>query len=331
MKALLIGGTGTISTSISHRLIEQGWDLTILNRGRSREKLPEGARLIEADISDEKAVAELLKDSYYDTVAEFIVFTPDQIERDIRLFSGHCGQYIFISTASAYQKPPASPLIRESTPLHNPYWSYSQAKIACEDRLVATYRQTGFPITIVRPSHTYADWTLPLAIHGDNGPWQTLKRIMEGRPVVIHGDGHTLWTLTHSDDFAIAFTGLMGNSHAIGESYHITSDEALTWNHIYQIIGSALGATPRLVHISTDELVAAKPDLLGPLQGDKAHCALFDNSKIKSIVPEFRCRVRFDLGARRVIETFKATPSLQRDDPEWDAFLDRLIEGRPVN
>ena len=330
MKALIIGGTGTISTAVCRLLSQQGWDLTVLNRGRTRQSQTGNIRQLIGDMTDEQAIGELLADSWFDVVANFIVFKPEQVERDLRLFNGRCGQYIFISSASAYQKPPVEPVISESTPLANPYWSYSQAKIACEDRLMQAFREDHFPITIVRPSHTYAEWSVPLSIHGAKGSWQTLQRMIDGKPVVVHGDGTSLWTLTHSDDFAFAFTGLMGNIHAVGQAVHITSDEVLSWNQIYQAIGQALAVSPRLVHISTDELIAAKPDLLGPLLGDKAHCAIFDNQKIKHLVPGFAAVIRFDQGIRRSIEHYINNPELQKPDPDWDAFLDHICKDRPV-
>lgn len=325
MRALLIGGTGTISTAICHLLVEQGWEVTVLNRGRHKDRLPAKARLLIADIEDEAGVGQLLNSEYFDVVVQFIAFKADQVRRDIRLFTGKCSQYIFISSASAYQKPPANYLITESTPLANPYWQYSRDKIDCENVLVTAYREKRFPVTIVRPSHTYTDWSVPLALHGANGPWQTIKRIMEGKPIVIHGDGTSLWTLTHSRDFAFGFTGLMGNIRAIGEAVHITSDESLTWNQIYQAIGLALSVEPQIFHVATDELVAMKPDLKGPLLGDKSNSVVFDNSKLKQLVPGFCARIRFDQGIRTSLDYLQAHPELQLTDHEWDAFLDQVI------
>ena len=235
MKALLIGGTGTISLPIAKGLLAQGWELTVLNRGSAKHLLPQ-AEAIVADMSDEAAVREKLKGRQFDVVAQFIAYKPEQIRRDIRLFGGICGQYIFISSASAYHKPPRYPFVRESTPLHNPYWQYSQNKAACEDTLMAAYREQNFPVTIVRPSHTFSYDSPPFAVHGKTGAYSVISRILEGKPVIIPGDGTNLWTVTWSEDFARGFIGLMGNIHALGEAFHITSDEALTWNQIYQTV-----------------------------------------------------------------------------------------------
>ena len=325
MRALFIGGTGTISTAISHQLVELGWDLTLLNRGTHAERLPRGVALLTGDIGNEEKISQLLEGQWFDVIVDFIAFVPDQVRRDIRLFQGRCSQFIFISSASAYQKPPSSYLITESTPLANPYWQYSRDKIACEDILMDAYRENGFPVTIVRPSHTYGDWSVPLAIHGKNGPWQTLLRMKAGKPVLVFGDGTSLWTVTHSRDFARGFIGLMGNVHAIGEAIHITSDEALTWNQIYQCIGLALDVTPNLYHIAADALVARDPAQLGPLIGDKCNSVVFDNSKLKRLVPGFHAQIRFDQGIRSTLAYLEEHPDLQRPDPDWDAWTERVI------
>lgn len=329
MKALFIGGTGTISTAISQLLVAQGWDLTLLNRGTHQDRLTPGSRILQGDIADEVRIAQLLAGQKYDVVVDFIAYVPEQIRRDIRLFSGRCDQFIFISTASAYQKPPASYLITESTPLYNPFWQYSRDKIACEEVLLREYRDSGFPFTIVRPSHTYGDWTIPLSIHGKHGPWQTIERMKTGRPVLVIGDGTSLWTVTHSRDFARGFAGLMGNSHAIGEAVHITSDEAMPWNQIYQSIGRALGVAPVLYHVATDVLAARDPDFIGPLLGDKAHSVVFDNTKLKRLVPGFNAAIRFDQGIRTTLAYLEDHRELQKPDPAWDAWIDDLIAGRP--
>lgn len=334
MKALFIGGTGTISTSICKLLLSQGWDLTLLNRGQHQARLADlndHITQITADIADVKAVEAALDGQWFDVIANFIVFTPQQAERDIRLFSGKCGQYIFISSASAYQKPPVDQIITESTPLSNPYWTYSQNKIECETLYMEAFRAAGFPVTIIRPSHTYAAWAIPLSIHGEKGPWQTIQRMLDGKPVVVHGDGTSLWTVTHSQDLAIAFAGLMANPHAIGQAFHITSDEALSWNQIYDIIGQAFGVKAKIVHITTDELISLMPDLIGPLWGDKAHCAVFDNSKVKRLVPDYRASIRFDEGMRMAAAYFDEHPELQQLDPEWDIMVEKLCQDRPVS
>ena len=326
MKALFIGGTGTISTEISKLCVQQGWQLTLLNRGNASARVPEGARVLCADIHDETAVRAALGDERFDVVADFIAFLPEHVERDIRLFSGRCSQYFFISSASAYQKPLASPWITESTPLHNPYWAYSRNKAACEDVLMKAYRETGFPVTIIRPSHTYCERSVPVAIHGKNGSWQTLLRIRAGKPVIIPGDGATLWTCTHSRDFAVAFTGLMGNVHALGEAYHITSDESMTWNQIYQTIANALGVKLNAIHIASETLAALSPDWVGALLGDKSNTVVFDNTKIKRAVPHFCASIRYDQGIREAIDYIEAHPEYQKLDPEFDAWCDAIAE-----
>ena len=326
MKILLIGGTGTISCSITKQLADKdGYELTIMNRGSKKEGVPSSVRQITCDINNEEAAKALLADEYFDVVGEFTAYVPEQVRRDIRLFEGRCRQYIFISSASAYQKPLSHYLITESTPLSNPYWQYSRDKIACEQVLMDAYRNTGFPVTIVRPSHTYADGSIPLAIHGPKGVWSELLRMKEGRPVIVPGDGRTLWTVTHSMDFARAYIGLLGNLHAVGEPVHITSDESLTWNQIYEIVGQAIGVQPVLVHIATDTLVRLDPTLDGPLHGDKSNTVVFDNSKIKRLVPDFCATIRFDQGVRQSLSCLLSRPELQVPDPAWDAWEDQVI------
>ena len=327
MRALFIGGTGIISSAITQVLHEYGWDLYLLNRGNRNDSLPKGTKILKCDINDEKAVSELIKELHFDVVADFIAFTPEHIERDIRLFSGKTSQYIFISSASAYQKPLSHYNITESTPLSNPFWEYSRNKIACEERLMQEYRNNGFPITIVRPSHTYDNRRIPLGVHGSNGSWQVAKRMLEGKPVIIHGDGSSLWTLTHNTDFAKGFIGLMGNIHAIGEAIHITSDESLTWNQIYQIIADALGVELKAVHISSEflSICGSKYDFNGSLIGDKSNTVVFDNSKLKRLVPGFNATVRFDQGIRMLLDNVLSNPQLQENDPEFDAWCDKVI------
>jgi nucleoside-diphosphate-sugar epimerase len=326
MKVLFIGGTGTISAAISRRLLEEGHELYLLNRG-SRNSLLPGAREIRCDIGDEGDAAAKLRDLNFDVAADFIAFRPDQAERDHRLFRDRVKQYIFISSASAYQKPLADPHVSESTPLANPFWQYSRDKIACEDFLNRKYREEGFPVTIVRPSHTYDERSVPLGVHGKNGSWQVIKRIIEGKAVIIHGDGTSLWTMTHNSDFARAFTGLMGNIHAIGEAVQITSDEAVTWNQVYETIAQALERPLRSVHISSSFLAQAGGDydFIGSLIGDKANSVIFDNSKLRRLVPGFTAQVRMDQGIRATVKNILANPELQKEDPEFDAFCDRVI------
>ncbi|HPF87642.1 MAG TPA: SDR family oxidoreductase [Candidatus Limiplasma sp.] len=325
MKALFIGGTGTISTAISALCVRQGWELYLLNRGNRSAFVPEGAHVITADIYKPDDVAEKLKDMTFDVIADFIAYTKDHVKRDMALFAGKCAQYIFISSASAYQKPLASPIITESTPLANPYWQYSRDKIACENALMKAYRSSGFPVTIVRPSHTYGDTAVPLGVHGKGGSYSVIERIRQGKPVIIHGDGTSLWTMTHNTDFAKAFCGLMGNIHAIGEAYQITSDESLTWNQIYQTVADALGAQLHPVHIATDVLAALSKEYYGGLLGDKARSVIFDNTKIKRAVPGFAATVRFDQGVRRTLDYVLSHPACQQPDPAFDAWTDTVI------
>jgi nucleoside-diphosphate-sugar epimerase len=325
-KALFIGGTGTISTAITALAPLCGFELYLLNRGNRSQLVPEGVRVIEADINNETDVKEKLKDMTFDVVADFIAFHTDALKRDVRLFAERTKQYIFISSASAYQKPLSSPFITESTPLYNPFWEYSRNKIACEEYLMEEYRKNGFPVTVVRPSHTYGNFDIPLAVHGKNGSYSVIKRMKEGKKVIVHGDGNSLWTLTHNSDFAKAFVGLMGNFHAIGEAVQITSDESLSWNQIYEIIGDALGVKPKIVHIPSDALAKAHEDYTGGLLGDKAHSVIFDNSKVKKLVPGFTATTRFDQGVRQTLAYIEKHPELWREDPEFDTWTDRMIE-----
>lgn len=326
MKALFIGGTGTISTAITELAPTCGFELYLLNRGNRTSLVPEGVKVITADIHNEADVKEKLKDMTFDVVAQFIAFDTEAVKRDVRLFTGKTKQYIFISTASAYQKPLSSPYITESTPLKNTYWEYSRKKIACEEYLMEEYRDHDFPITIVRPSHTYGNFDVPIAIHGVKGCYSIIDRIKKGKKVIVHGDGSSLWTLTHNTDFAKAFVGLMGNPHAIGEAVHITSDELLTWNQIYEIIGNVLGAKPNVVHVPSDILAQGYDRLCGSLLGDKANSVIFDNSKLKRLVPGFTATVRFDQGVRKTLDYIDQHPELQQLDPEFDAWTDKMIE-----
>lgn len=328
MTALFIGGTGTISSAITRLVAQtQGWQLYLLNRGTHISEVPEGIINLTADINNEAEVEKLLGDMKFDVVCDFIGFVPEQVERDIRMFRGRTRQYMYISSASAYQKPLASPYITEGTPLSNPHWEYSRNKIACEDLLMHHYRNEGFPVTIIRPSHTYCERSVPVAVHGEKGSWQVLKRMLEGKPVIIPGDGTTLWTVTHNSDFAKAFVGLMGNAHAIGETFQITGDESLTWNQIYETVAQALGVELHPYHVASDFLAAvgSQYDLEGNLIGDKAHTVIFDNTKLKRAVPGFCATTRFDQGVRMVIDNVLRHPELQTPDPEFDAWCDAVI------
>ena len=329
--ALFIGGTGTISTAIVKRLVnELDWDVYVLNRGNRNDVLPESVHQIVADINDEDDVLNKLGDLIFDSVCEFIGFTLPQIERDFRLFEGRTKQYIYISSASAYHKPSASYIITEGTTLANPYWQYSRDKIECEEYLMKQYKEKGFPVTIVRPSHTYDERNIPLGVHGKKGFWQVIKRMQEGKPVLIQGDGTSLWTVTWNGDFAQGYTGLMGNRHAIGEAFQITSDETLTWNQIYETIADALGVKLNAYHVSTDFLRGTGDkygfDFTGSLLGDKSVSVVFDNSKLKNIVPDMCTKVRFDEGVRIALDYVLSHPECQVEDEEFDRYCDKVIE-----
>jgi len=340
MKALFIGGTGIISSAISRLAPESGWEIYQLNRGNRKNEF-KNVKQIQYDISalrsgaeDPAVLREILektigKGEQFDVVADFIAFVPEQLQKDFDVFNGLCKQFIFISSASAYQKPLSSYLITESTPLANPFWEYSRNKIACEEYLMAKYRECGFPVTIIRPSHTYDERYVPLGVHGHKGSWQVLKRMLEGKPVIIHGDGTTLWTLTHNSDFAYAFVRLMGNIHAIGESIHITSDESVTWNQIYQAIADSLNVELKAVHIASatlHKLSEGRYDFRGSLIGDKANSVVFDNTKIKRLVPEFCAKVRMDEGIKRTIANVLSKPELQYEDLEFDEWCDKMTD-----
>ena len=333
MKVLFIGGTGTISSAITRLSVELGWDVYHLNRG-SRKSEFSNVKQIECDIRTEEAasirdkIKKVLDGGKFDVVAEFIAFVPEHIQKDYEIFNGLCRQFIFISTASAYQKPLSSYLVTESTPLSNPFWLYSRNKITCEELLTGKYRENGFPVTIVRPSHTYDERNVPLGVHGKNGSWQVLQRMIGGKQVIIHGDGTSLWTLTHSSDFARAFTRLMGNIHAIGEAVHITSDESVTWNQIYQIIADALNVELKAVHVASsylDKLSEGIYEFKGGLLGDKANSVVFDNTKLKRLAPGFNANIRADEGIKMTIAHILRHRELQREDKEFDEWCDRVI------
>lgn len=324
MHALFIGGTGIISTAVTKLALAQGWEITLLNRGLHPELSHPNLHILRGDIHAEEAIKTLLADRKFDTVIDFIAYTPDEMARDIRLFSQKTAQYIFISSASAYAKPTQFPIV-ETCALDNPYWDYSQKKAQCEAVLMQEYQSRQFPVTIVRPSHTYSEKSLPLAIHGAAGPWQTLARMQRHEPVIVPGDGTSLWTITHSDDVAKGIVGLMGNAAAIGQAYHITGDEALSWNSIYAIIAKALSVEPILAHVSSDFLIACDADMRGGLLGDKANTTVFDNQKIKQAVPSFITRISAEEGLTRSVKHLLATPELQKNDPAFDAWCNRVL------
>jgi len=329
MRILFIGGTGTISSAITQQLAATEHELWLLNRGSRRAEVPANVKHIVADINDEEAVRKLMGDMQFDSVCDFIGFVPAQVERDYRLFAGRTHQYVYISSASAYNKPARNYIINEGTTLANPHWQYSRDKIACEELLMKHYREDGFPVTIVRPSHTYCERGVPTSVHGPRGSWQVLKRMMQGKQVIVHGDGSSLWTMTWNGDFAKGFIGLLGNPHAIGEAFQIMSDESLTWNQIYQAVADALGVEYKPYYVSSEYLAAVAPkeyDLEGNLTGDKAATVVFDCSKLKRAVPGFQATVRFEEGVRRCVKYILAHPECQQEEPEFDAWCDRVIQ-----
>ena len=329
-KALFIGGTGTISTAIVEELSKKDeWEVWLLNRGNRAAEVPANVHKILCDISDEEDAAKKLSGMQFDVVSEFIGFTPEQVERDYRLFKGKTKQYIFISSASAYNKPAASYVITEGTTLSNPHWEYSRNKIACEEFLFKKYREENFPVTIVRPSHTYDKRNVPLGVHGKKGFYQVIKRMKEGKPVIIQGDGTSLWHLTFNKDFATGFIGLMMNRHAIGEAFQITGDEVLSWNQIYQTIADALGVELKSYHVASDYLSAVGDklgfDFEGSLTGDKSVSVVFDNSKLKRLVPQMQTTVPFNQGVRISLDYVLSHPECQVEDQEFDVWCDKVI------
>lgn len=323
MRVLFIGGTGTISGACARLALERGIEVTLLTRGRRATDIL-GAEILTGDISS-PSVANVLQGRSFDAVVNWIVYTPQEIERDAALFRGKTKQYIFISSASAYEKPPRTVRQTEATPLFNPFWNYSNLKIQCEERLRRFERDEHFPITIVRPSHTYGPQTIPAAFNNSAHPWTIIQRLRQGKPVIVHGDGTSLWTLTHADDFARGFVPLLGNTAALGEAYHITSDEVLSWNAITQTVARAAGAEAKIVHVSSDMLHTLTPGGRETLLGDKMHCALFDNSKIRGIASDFRCGISFADGVKRSIQWFEADAKRQTVDAEFDAVIDRIV------
>jgi nucleoside-diphosphate-sugar epimerase len=322
MKILLIGGTGNISRSLVRLAQEAGHAVTLLNRGKRAESV-DGAHTIVADIADRRGLAHALAGESYDSIVDFIAFTEGQIEATIAALRGRTAQYVFISSASAYQKPPSTPFIVESTPLRNPFWQYSQDKARAEARLSQAYREEGFPVVIVRPSLTY-DTVWPVALGGWDD-FTIVDRMRRGQKIVVHGDGTSLWTITHAEDFNRALLGLLGNPHALGEAFHITSDEVLTWNQIYETLASVSGCSANIVHIPSDFIAAVEPSLRGTLLGDKAHSMIFDNSKIKRFVPGWSARIALREGFARTLAWFEAEPSRQRVLKDKNELLDGLI------
>jgi nucleoside-diphosphate-sugar epimerase len=320
MKVLFIGGTGIISSACSQLALAKGIDLYLLNRGQSMRPTPEGAKVLHGDIRDPASARSALGNLQFDAVVDWVAFTTDHIEVDLDLFRGRAGQYIFISSASAYQTPPAGLPVTESSVLDNPFWLYSRNKIACEERLVRAYREEKYPITIVRPSHTYDCTLLPM-----DGGYTVVNRMLQGKPVIVHGDGTSLWTLTHHADFAKGFVGLLGNPHAIGDAIHITSDEWLTWNQIFETIARAAGTQAHIVHVPSDLIAAYNPDWGDGLLGDKSHSMIFDNSKIKRLVPGFAATIPFARGAEEIMAWYNADPARRKVDAAFESLYERIL------
>jgi nucleoside-diphosphate-sugar epimerase len=322
LRILFMGGSGVISSACSRLAVERGVDLYVLNRGTtSTHQIPDEATSLRCDIRDPAAAKEVLGSLEFDSVVDWVAFTPDHVLADLDMFRGRTGQYVFISSASAYQTPPERLPVTESTPLRNPNWRYSRDKIACEDLLIGAYREEGFPATIVRPSHTYDQTTVPF-----DGGWTAVARMRQGKPVIVQGDGTSLWTLTHHVDFARGFVPLLGHPRTLGEAFHITSDDVLTWNQIARSLATAAGVEPRIVHVSSDAIAAADPEWGAGLLGDKAHSMIFDNSKLRSVVPDYRATIPFEQGAREIVGWHDADASRQKVDARLDAVMDRLVE-----
>jgi nucleoside-diphosphate-sugar epimerase len=321
LRVLFIGGSGIISSACTRLAVERGVDMYLLKRSASGPRpVPDEATVLRGDIRDPASVKEALGDLEFDAVVDWVAFTPQHVQTDIDLFRDRAGQYVFISSASAYQTPPARVPVVESTPLRNPHWQYSRDKIACEDLLVAAHREDGFPATIVRPSHTYDRTLVPL-----DGGWTPMARMRQGREIVVHGDGTSLWTLTHHEDFAKGFVPLLGHPRTVGDSFHITSDEWLTWNQVAEALAAALGVAPRIVHVPSDAIAAADPEWGAALLGDKAHSLIFDNAKLRSVVPDFVATIPFEQGAREIVAWHDEDPARQVVDERMDAVMDRLV------
>jgi nucleoside-diphosphate-sugar epimerase len=322
LRVLFLGGTGIISSACSWLAVERGIDLVVLNRGRSTDRpLPTAATVLHGDARDPASVREALGGREFDSVVDWVAYTPGDVQADIDTFRGRAGQLVFISSASAYQTPPSRVPVVESTPLRNPFWQYSRDKIACEEVLRAAYRDEGFPATIVRPSHTYDKTSLPL-----HGGWTAVARMRQGKPVIVHGDGTSLWTLTHHADFARGFVPLLGHPRTLGESFHITSDDVLTWDQITHALAAAAGVTADIVHVPSEVIAAADPNWGAGLLGDKAHSMVFDNAKLRSVVPGYRAVIPFEQGAREIVAWHDEDPSRQRIDAGVDALSDKLAQ-----
>jgi len=322
LRVLFIGGTGILSSACAPRAVSAGHDLALLNRGRSTIRpVPEGAEVLRADIRDPASVREAIGDREFDVVVNFVAYTPDHVLSDVDTFDGRVGQYVFISSASAYQKPPRRVPVTESTPLHNPFWQYSRDKIACEEALLRAYREADFPVTIVRPSHTYDRASSPL-----HGGWTLIDRMRRGLEVVVHGDGTSLWTLTHHVDFAKGFVGLLGHTRTLGEAYTITGDDVLTWDQIYTLLGTAAGAQARLVHVTSERIAAVDPEWGASLVGDKAFSMVFDNTKLRTIVPDYVATIPFEQGAREIVAWYEEDAARRTVDERLNKTVDHLLD-----
>jgi nucleoside-diphosphate-sugar epimerase len=336
MKVLFIGGTGLISSACTELAVQRGMDVSILTRSKSSQyPVPEGVRLLKADIhADPIQLVNVLADQTFDVVVDWLAYVPADIERDLSLFSGRTGQFFFISSASAYQKPPAHYLVTEDTPLENPFWQYSRDKIACEKRLMQAYSDSGFPVTIIRPSLTYGPSQLPLCVNSWGHPYTIINRMRQGKKVIVPGDGTSLWVCTWNGDFALGLLGLFGNPAATGEAFHITSDEVLCWNQFFGQTFDALGLPPNLIHIPADYLASWDNAYTGTLIGDKINSVVFDNSKIKRFVADFNCQVTWTEGVKRTIAWFTADrerQTIDRDaDQKWDNIISAYEKALPV-
>lgn len=320
MKILFIGGTGIISSACSRLALDKGIELYHFNRGLSHRKI-DGVINIKGNIRNKDEANSILKDYYFDIVVDWICFVPENIKNDIELFKNKTKQYIFISSASAYKKPVNKLPITEDTPLDNPFWQYSRDKIACEQLLMQEYKKSGFPITIVRPSHTYDETLLPF-----HGGYTVIDRMRKGKKVIIHGDGTSLWVLTHHKDFAKGFVGLFGKKEAIGQAFHITGEQLLPWNRIYELVAAELGVKANIIHIASDVIAKFDKDMGSNLLGDKAHSVIFDNSKIKKLVPEFKQTILFEDGVKEIIKWYNENREWQKVDEEKDKIMDKIVK-----
>jgi nucleoside-diphosphate-sugar epimerase len=322
LRVLFVGGSGIISSACSELAVARGLDLYVLNRGQSQTRpLPAEATVLHGDIRDPLSVTKAIDGLDFDVVVDWVAFTPEHVRADIDLFTGRTKQYVFISSASAYQTPPTRLPVLESTPLSNPFWQYSRDKIACENLLTEAYRADGFPATIVRPSHTYDRTSVPF-----DGGWTVVDRMRRGKEILVHGDGTSLWTLTHHTDFARGFVGLLGHPRTIGDAFHITSDDVLSWNQIADALAAAAGVEARIVHVPSDAVAAADPDWGAGLLGDKAHSMVFDNSKLRGVVPDYLATVPFERGAREIVAWHDEDPARQQVDAHLDGLMDSLIQ-----